>query len=97
MDKITATELQGMVTHWVGTPPNGYLGSGYGADTLAMLQAPMRTGLADAFLTKLRADVPLVGALPPAALNLYAQDKGPDQRTIFIEASGELVALGSNT
>ena len=97
MDKITATDLQGMVTHWVGTPPNGYLGSDYGADTLAMLQSPMKIGLADAFLSKLRADVPLVGALPAGAVNLYAQDAGPDKRSIFIEASGQLVALGSNT
>ena len=97
MDKITATDLQGMVTHWAGTPPNGYLGSGYGADTLAMLQNPMRTGIADSYIKKLRADVPLVGALPPAAVNVYAQDQGPDKRTIFIEASGQLVALGSNT
>jgi hypothetical protein len=97
MDKITATDLQGMVTHWAGTPPNGYLGSPYGADTLAMLQNPMKTGLGDAFLAKLRVDVPLAGALPPGALNLYAVDKGPDQRTIYIQASGELVALGSNT
>jgi len=97
MEKITATELQGMVTHWAGTPPNGYLGSSYGADTLSMLQTPMKTGLADAYLKKLRVDVPLVGALPPGAVNVYAQDQGPDKRTIFIEASGELVALGSNT
>lgn len=97
MDKITATELQGMVTHWAGTPPNGYLGSSYGADTLAMLQNPMRTGLADSYLKKLRADVPLVGALPPAAVNMYAEDKGPDKRTIFIEASNQLVAIGNMT
>lgn len=97
MDKITADELQGMVTHWAATPPNGYLGSSYGADTLAMLHTPQKTGLADAFLNKLREDVPLVGALPAQALNLYAQDSAPDQRTIYIEASGRLVALGSNT
>jgi len=97
MDKITATELQGMVSHWVATPPNGYLGSNYGADAHSMLQNPMRTGLADSFLNKLRNDVPLVGALPPGAVNMYAQDDGLDKRTIMIEASGQLVALGSNT
>lgn len=97
MDKITPTELQGMVSHWAATPPNGYLGSSYGADTRAMLQNPMKTGLADSYLNKLRIDVPLVGALPPAAVNMYAQGEGVDKRTIFIEASGQLVALGSNT
>ena len=97
MDKINATDLQGMVTHWVSTPPNGYLGSGYGADTLAMLQNPMKTGIADGYLKKLRADVPLVGALPPAAVNIYAQDTSPDKREIFLDVSGQMVALGSNT
>lgn len=93
--KITASDLQGMVSHWVATPPNGYLGSSYGAPTKDMLQSPMKTGLADAFLAKLRVDVPLAGALPSAALNLYAVDRGPDRRDFYIEASGELVALGS--
>jgi hypothetical protein len=96
MDKITSTDLQGMVSHWIATPPNGYLGSSYGADLRAMLLTPMKTGLADALLNKLRVDVPLVGALPSSALNMYAVDEGPDKRNIYIEASGLLVALGSN-
>jgi hypothetical protein len=94
MDNISANDLQGMVSHWVATPPNGYLGSSYGADILAMLHTPFKTGLADGLLNKLRVDVPLVGALPPAALNMYAVDKGPDRREIYIDASGTLVALG---
>lgn len=92
--KITASDLQGMISHWVNTPPNGYLGSGYGAPTKDMLQMPQKTGLADAFLAKLRVDVPLAGALPAGAVNMYAVDEGPDKRSFYIEASGELVALG---
>lgn len=83
-----------MISHWLETPVNGYLGSGYGAATKDMLQTPHKTGMADAFLQKLRVDVPLAGALPPAALNMFAVDDGPDKRTIYIQASGELVALG---
>ncbi len=93
--KITGSDLQSMISHWLATPPNSYLGSGYGAPTKDMLQTPMKTGLADAFLNKMRVDVPLAGALPPGALNLYAIDRGPDRREFYIEASGELVQLGS--
>lgn len=95
MNKITAPELQGMISHWIATPPNGYLGSGYGSDIRAMLQTPMKTGLADALLNKLRVDVPLAGALPNNALNMFAVDSGLDKRSIFIDASGTLVELES--
>lgn len=96
MDKIIAADLQGMISHWIATPPNGYLGSGYGANISDMLQTPHKTGLADSLLNKLRADVPLAGILPQGALNMYAVDEGPDKRTIYIDASGSLVALGGN-
>lgn len=96
MDKITAAELTDMIRHWIATPPCGYLGSGYGADLKAMLQTPMKTGIADSVLAKLRADIPLVATLPPSALNIYAVDEGPDKRTIYIDVAGQMLALGSN-
>ena len=85
-----------MIRHWIATPPNGYLGSSYGSDLKAMLQTPLRTGIADAVLSKLRADIPLVAALPRSALNIYAVDEGPDKRVIYIEVAGQMIALGSN-
>ncbi len=91
----TATDLQKSISHWLATPVNGYLGSGYGSDAPAMLQNPQRAGLADSFLTKLQSDVPLAGALPRNALNMYAVDRGPDRKEIYIEASGALVSVGN--
>lgn len=85
-----------MIRHWIATPPNGYLGSGYGSDLKAMLQNPMKTGIADSLLAKLRVDIPLVAALPPSALNIYAVDDGPDKRTIYIDVAGQMITLGSN-
>jgi hypothetical protein len=93
MAQITTIDFQEMVSHWLATPPNGYLGSGYGSPLKDMLQTPMRSGLADSFLTKLRVDVPLAGALPPSALNVYVQDEAPDKRRIFIEASGQIIDI----
>jgi hypothetical protein len=96
MSKITAPDLQDMIRHWLSTPPNGYLGSGYGSPLKDMLQSPMKTGMADGFLAKLRSDVPLAGALPASALNMFSVDQGPDIRRIYIEASGQMVELGAN-
>jgi hypothetical protein len=96
MEKITGNDLQSMIGHWLSTPPNGYLGSGYGAPLKDMLQTPLKTGLADSLLAKLRNDVPLAGLLPASALNMYYVDNGPDKRNLFIEVAGQLVELGAN-
>ncbi|AJG18815.1 hypothetical protein RR42_m1414 [Cupriavidus basilensis] len=80
-----------MVSHWLGTPPNGYLGSPYGSPIKDMLQTPQAAGLADAFLGKLRTDVPVITALPNNAVNLYYQDTQPDKRSIFVEVAGKLI------
>ncbi|MDF0506518.1 hypothetical protein POK33_37835 [Burkholderia cenocepacia] len=95
MDKITGIDAQGMVSHWLETPVNGYLGSGYGNNVRDMLQSPQRTGGADAVLNKLKKDVPLLGALPRSAVNMYAVDTGPDKRRYFIEVAGQSVELGA--
>ncbi|MFM0608630.1 hypothetical protein PQR05_29290 [Paraburkholderia sediminicola] len=95
MDKITSEDVQGMVTHWLSTPVNGYLGSAYGQTVSKVLQQPQRSGLADAALNKLRADVPVIGALPAGAVNLLAQDEGPDVKRIFINVADQLIDAGT--
>lgn len=96
MAKIPTSELVDMTTHWLSTPANGYLGSTYGQNVTDMLQKPLASGLADATIQKLRADVPLLGALPASKVNLYAVDKGPDKRELYIEIAGEFVQVGSD-
>jgi len=96
MDNIDASDVQGMVSHWLGTPVNGYLGSGYGTIVPDLLQQPQKTGMGDAVLNKLRIDVPLVGALPRGKLNMYAVDEAPDIKRIYIDVSGALVESKGN-
>jgi hypothetical protein len=96
MAKIPASDLVDMTSHWLATPLNGYLGSDYGQNVTDMLQKPLASGLADAVIAKLRNDVPLLGAQPRGAVNIYAQDTGPDKRNLYIEVAGELVQLGSD-
>lgn len=90
---INGDLLQAMVRHWLGTPPNGYLGSGYGADVMSLLQQAMLTMNADAFIAKMREDLPIIGALPSSAVNLYFEDRGNDSKVLLIEVMDSLVSI----
>ena len=82
-----------MIAHWLGTKPGTYYGSTYGAPLDDFLQKPLNTPFADAFLAKMREDVPVLAALPTGTLNIYAETTGLDQKTIHIEVSGRTVSL----
>ncbi len=95
MNQLTANDVQNMVSHWLDTPINGYLGSSYGAPRNELLQRARGSGVADWFLQKLRDDVPLIGALPASAVNLYKLDRGADGVEIFITVSGTSITVGT--
>lgn len=82
-----------MVTHWLETPVNGYLGSDYGQDAKAMLQNPQSLGLGDTFIQKLRKDVPILQTLNSDDLNLYAVTEYPDKLKILIEVAGKPIEV----
>lgn len=88
---ITTTELQDMVLFWLETPPNGYLGSGFGSDVHALLHSPLRSSLADELIAKMQEDIPLLGAMPSGTVNIYMQESGNDKLTLLIEVAGELI------
>lgn len=90
---ITGELVQAMIRHWLSTPPNGYLGSGYGSDVMSLLQTAMLTMSADSFLAKMREDLPVIGALPSGAINLYFEDRGNDSKVLFVEVMGSLVSI----
>lgn len=96
---LNGTEVLGMVTHWLDTPPNGYLGSDYGSDPQALLHAPMAAaGLGDAFLDKMRQDVPVIGALPDRAVNVHLE-KLPnrnDGKRLLIEVLDSVVSVSQS-
>ncbi|QFY43033.1 hypothetical protein F6R98_10735 [Candidatus Methylospira mobilis] len=94
MSTITGNDVQAMVGHWLKTPVGGYLGSSYGSNAKEMLQAPQASGVADNFLRKLRADVPVLSALPGDAVNLYARATPPDRTDLFIDISGRAIQVG---
>jgi len=93
MATITGNGFQAMVRHWLNTPACGYLGSDYGQDVKSLLQLAQTSGAPDAFLAKLRDDVPALQVLPPGALNLYAVASAPDRLDLMIEVAGQAIQV----
>lgn len=93
MAKIDTIEIQDMVSHWLGTPTNGYLGSRYGQDVKSLLQTPQSEGLADDVLNKLRSDVPVLTAIPTGSLNLFGIQSAPDKLDLVIDIAGTFVTI----
>ncbi|MFA5920096.1 MAG: hypothetical protein WC856_02245 [Methylococcaceae bacterium] len=93
IDTITGLDVQLMVQHQLQTPLNGYLGSGYGSDTKALLMRPQNDGSADEYLAKLRKDVPVLQALPAGSTNLYGVQTAPDRLDLMIEVAGTMFTL----
>ena len=85
MNTVTGEDIALMIDHWLHTPTGSYLGSNYGHDIASLLQRPSSEGAADDFLAKLRADVPVVTALPDGALSLYAVPNGLDRLSIHLD------------
>jgi hypothetical protein len=92
---ITAQDIQDMVRHWLNTPVNGYLGSGYGADLPSLLQKELTANVADSFLAKLKTDIPIIGEMPADQVNLHSRPNGVDGLEIFIEVAGTFIQLDS--
>lgn len=92
-DTLNTDLLFRMIAHWVGTKPNSYLGSTYGSPTEDLLQKPLNSPIADSYLAKMREDIPVIAALPPGTVNMYAKNEGVDRKNIFIEIQGSSVNL----
>lgn len=91
---ITGADVQDMVRHHLGTQPNGYLGSDYGADVKATLQTPEATGIGDSFIAKMRQDVPVLTVMPSGAVNIYYEDVEPDRRNLIVDVAGQQISIG---
>jgi hypothetical protein len=88
MSTIDSKEIQKFVNHWLSVPAFGYLGSDYGQETKSLLQRPQSDGAADAYLRKLRTDVPVIDVLPAGSTNLYGVQTAPDRLDLVIEVAG---------
>lgn len=94
MDTITGDDIQAMISHWLNTPTNGYLGSDYGSDLKALLQrAQSDPRLANYFIAKLRREVPVLALLPAHQVGLYAVPEGLDRLRLTLEVAARTYAL----
>lgn len=83
--KITQSDVEKMIRHWLSTPVNSYLGSDYGFDKHALLFAPLTMSAADEMIAKLRRDIPVLDVLPLDAINLYSVPLAPDKLHFILE------------
>lgn len=81
---IAADDIQGMIDHWLATPVEGYLGESYGSDPKSLLQKALHSGVANDFIRKMRADIPILQAIPSDQIDLYSIPEQPDKMRIFI-------------
>ncbi len=93
MATITGKDIQEMVRHWLDTPVGGYLGSDYGQDIKSLLQLAQSDGAPEAFLQKMRADIPALQALPTGSLNLYGVPSLPDRLDLIVEVAGQTIEV----
>jgi hypothetical protein len=93
MATITGHDIQGMARHWLNTPVGSYLGSDYGQDAKSLLQLPQSDGAPEAFLQKMREDVPALQALPAGSVNLYGVPTPPDRLDLIVEVAGQAIQV----
>lgn len=94
MATITGKDIQEMVRHWLNVLVCGYLGSGYGQDAKALLQLPQADGAPEAFLEKMRQDIPALQALPPGSLNSSTPARTPPDRVdLFVDVAGVAIQV----
>lgn len=96
MTTITGDDIQEMVRHWLETPVNGYLGSGYGADTKSLLQRAQQDGQADSLVRKLKRDVSVLEVLPNSAVSLYGAPEGVDRLRLTLDVAGRSYDLSDS-
>lgn len=82
---LNGDDIAGMVQHWLSTPVNGYLGSGYGSDIKSLLQQPNSSGLGDAFINKMLNDIPILQQMPRGSVNVYFEKVSKDRKRLLIE------------
>ena len=85
MKVINQREIASMANHWLNTPVNGYLGSGYGQDTKSLLQAPLMSLAAEGWISKAREDVFVLQSFSSDIVNLYASRSNIDKLELIFE------------
>lgn len=81
---ITTATVYPMVIHWLNTRPNGYFGDPYGADLNAFLLKPLSAPVADAFLNKMKRDIPVTADLTDDQLSIQSENVGFERKIVHL-------------
>jgi hypothetical protein len=92
---LNSAFLMNQIRHWLATPTNSYLGSGYGIDIKSYLHKPMSTFDGDAIIDKLRRDIPALGALPRTVVNIYFENQGLDGKLMHIAVGDNVFSVAA--
>ncbi|MEY2864247.1 MAG: hypothetical protein RLY58_1954 [Pseudomonadota bacterium] len=81
---INGQDIIRMVTDWLSTPVSAYFGSDYGCDLESLLLKAQSAPVADAFIAKLKRDIPVLSSLSQDQLSLYASNEGHERKRIYL-------------
>lgn len=81
---IDGADIIEMITDWLNTPVNAYFGSDYGCDLESLLLKAQSAPVADAFIAKLKRDIPVLSGLSQDQLSLYATNEGHERKRIYL-------------
>jgi hypothetical protein len=91
---ITAQSLLDMFNYWLATPVNSVFGSSFGCDKSALFMQPLSAPIADKFISKLKADLPIFSQLSSEQLAVEVETSGFDVVMIYFRLGNVLIELG---
>lgn len=82
---INTRQVADMIVHWLGTPPNGYFGQGYGNNLAEELLKNTNAYNADKFLEKMKQDIPILNRFGADELAIVSRPVGFDKMLVLVQ------------
>ncbi len=90
---IDRTKIYAMLDHWFNSEINGYIGSEYGPDLNSLLLGPLDSPVANAFIAKMKNDLPILKQLSADELSLYSVNEGFETKVIYLKVGDVAINL----
>ena len=90
---IDRKKIYAMLDHWFNSEINGYIGSEYGPDLNSLLLGPLDSPVANAFIAKMKNDIPILKQLSADELSLYSVNEGFETKVIYLKAGDVAINL----
>lgn len=90
---IDRKKIYAMLDHWFNSEINGYFGSEYGPDLNSLLLGPLDSPVANAFIAKMKNDIPILKQLSADELSLYSVNEGFETKVIYLKVGDVAINL----